>query len=79
HLAVLAALDGDARRAARLLGYVDAQNTALGLQREPTEQWGYDKIMTALRETLSEDEITTLAAEGTAWSEDQAAAEALQV
>jgi hypothetical protein len=57
---------------------VDAQYTALGLQREPTEQWGYDKLITALRETLSADEIAQLAAEGAAWSEDQAVAEALR-
>jgi hypothetical protein len=35
--------------------------------------------MTALRETLSEDEIARLAADGAAWSEDQAVAEALAV
>ena len=54
------ALGGDPRRGAQLLGYVDAQYTALGMQREPTEQWGYDKLMTALRKTLSEDEIAAV-------------------
>jgi hypothetical protein len=63
---------------AQLLGYVDAQYTALGMQREPTEQWGCDKLMAALRETLSADEITQLAAEGAEWSEDQAVDEALK-
>jgi hypothetical protein len=77
HLAVLAAIGGDARRAAQLLGYVDAQFGAQGLQRESTEQWSYDKLMAALRETLSETEIATLGAEGAAWSEDQAAEDAL--
>ena len=62
-----------------MLGYVDAQYAALGTQREPTEQWGYGKLMPALRETLSEDEIATLGAEGAAWSEDQAVEEALKV
>jgi tetratricopeptide (TPR) repeat protein len=79
HLAVLAALGGRARRGAQLLGYVHAQLAALGLQREPTEQWLFDKLMAVLRETLSEDEIATLAAEGAAWSEDQAVEEALKV
>jgi len=79
HLALLAGLSGDARRAAQLLGYVDAQYSALGYAREPTEQWGYDKLMTALRETMSADEIAQLAAEGAAWSEDQAVEEALKV
>jgi predicted ATPase/class 3 adenylate cyclase len=79
HLALLAGLGGDAQRGAQLLGYVDAQYSALGAQREPTEQWGYDKLMTALRETLSADEIARLAADGAAWSEDQAVEEALKL
>jgi predicted ATPase len=79
HLALLSALGTEARRGARLLGYADAQYTALGMQREPTEQWGYDKLVTALRETLSADEIAQLAADGAAWSEDQAVEEALKV
>ena len=79
HLALLAGLGGDGRRAALLLGYVDKRFTELGYKREHTEQWGYDKLMTALRETLSEDEIAQLAAGGTTWSEDQAVEEALKV
>jgi len=79
HLAVIAGLHNDVRRGAQLLGYVDAQYAALGQQREPTEQWGYDKLMAALRETLSEDEIATLGAEGAAWSEDRAVEEAQKV
>jgi predicted ATPase/Tfp pilus assembly protein PilF len=79
HLALLAGLGGDARRAAQLLGYVDAQYTTLGMQRETTEQWGYDKLMAALHETLSEDEIVRLAEDGAARSEDRAVEEALKV
>jgi hypothetical protein len=79
HLAVIAGLGGDARLGAQLLAYVDAQYAELGMQREPTEQWGYDKLMATLRETLSADEIATLGAEGAAWSEDRAVEEALQV
>jgi tetratricopeptide (TPR) repeat protein len=79
HLALLAGLGGDTRRGAQLLGQVDAQYSALGYKRETTEQWGYDKLVTALREQLSEDEIAQLAAEGAAWSEDQAVEEALKV
>jgi predicted ATPase len=79
HFALLAGLGGDVRRGAQLLGYVNAQYTALGMQRESTERWGYDKLMAALRETLSADEIAQLGADGAAWSEDQAAAEALKV
>ena len=79
HLAVISGLSGDIRRAARLLGYVDAQYKELGIEREPTEKWGYDKLMAALREKLSEDDIAKLAAGGAAWSEDQAVEEALKV
>jgi predicted ATPase/DNA-binding XRE family transcriptional regulator len=79
HLAVLAALGGDAGRAAKLLGYVDAQFSQLGYKREGTEQWSCDKLMAALREALNEDEIAKLAAEGAGWSEEQAVEEALNV
>ena len=79
HLAVLAGLFGDAPLGAQLLGFVGTQFAALGLRRGPTEQSGYDKLMAALREQLSEDEIAQLAANGAAWSEDQAVEEALKV
>ena len=79
HLAFLMALLGKAHNAASLLGYVDVQLKELGVTREPTEQWGYEKLMGALREHLSEAEIEKLATEGAAWSEDQAVEEALKV
>ena len=79
HHTLLAGLGGDARRGARLLGYVDAQSAALGLQRDITEPWGYDNLTAALRETLSTNEIAQLAAEGAAWSEDQAVDDASAV
>jgi tetratricopeptide (TPR) repeat protein len=79
HLALLSALSGEARRGAQLLGYVGEQYAVLGMQRESTEQWSYEKLMAALRETLSPDEIATLGEEGAAWSEDQAVEEALKV
>jgi predicted ATPase len=79
HLALLAGLAGDGRRAASLLGYVDACYTELGAKRESTEQWGYDKLLAALRTTLREDELAPLLAEGAAWSEDRAVEEALKV
>lgn len=78
HLALLAALDGDGRRAAQLLGYVDAGFTQMGYKREPTEQWGYDKLLATLHETLREDEIAPLLTEGATWSEDRAVEEALK-
>jgi predicted ATPase len=77
HLALLAGLGGDGRRAAQLLGYVDTRYTELGIKREHTEQWGYDKLLAALHEMLSEDEIAQQSAEGATWSEDRAVEEAL--
>lgn len=79
HLGLLAALASDELRAARLLGYVDGRLADDGYKRGPTEQWGYDKLIAALRVTLSEDEVAQLSAEGAAWSEDRAVEEALQV
>lgn len=78
HFAVLSGLGGDARRAGKLLGYVDAQFAELGMHREPTEKWGRAKLIASLREKLSEDEIAKLAAEGREWQEDQAIEAALE-
>ncbi len=79
HLALLAGLDGDGRRAAALLDYVDARYTELGYKRGRTEQWGYDKLLVALRERLREDELAPLLTEDATWSEDRAVEEALHV
>ena len=79
HFALLGALRGKVRGAAQLIGYVDAQYKELGYEREGTEKWGYEKLMAALREQLSDAEIEKLAAEGAAWSEDQAFDEALKI
>jgi len=79
HLALLGALRGQLHNASRLVGYVNVQYQEGGFEREPTEKWEYEKLMAALREHLSEPEIEKLAAEGAAWSEDQAVEEALKV
>jgi predicted ATPase/DNA-binding XRE family transcriptional regulator len=79
HLALLAALGGDPRRGAQLVGHVNALFDQIGTQRQSTEQWGYDKLLDTLRDKLSEEEIERLRAGGTAWSADQAIEEALQV
>jgi predicted ATPase len=79
HLALLLALRGEATVATRLICYVDVQYKELGIERAAAEMWGYEKLMAALREQLSEDEIAQLATEGAAWSEDQAVEEALKV
>jgi predicted ATPase/class 3 adenylate cyclase len=79
HLATVAARSGDARRGARLRGYVDAWFRSERHEREPTEQLTYEILMTALREQLTDAEIEALAAEGAQMTEDQAVAEALTV
>ena len=77
--ALLAVLGGDAQRAARLCGYVDAQKRRLGQERTAAGKVAYGKLIAALRDTLSEDKIKNLAAEGAGWSEDRAVEEALKV
>ncbi|HEV2037863.1 MAG TPA: tetratricopeptide repeat protein, partial [Candidatus Eremiobacteraceae bacterium] len=78
HLALLATLRGHANSAAQLLGYVNAQFKELELERETTEKWGYEKLMAALKQRLSEREIAHLLDEGSTWGEDRAVKEALK-
>ena len=47
--------------------------------RQYTEQQEYDKMLAALRDALGEDQLAKLTAEGAAWSEDQAVAQALAI
>jgi hypothetical protein len=70
-------LRGERHRAARLAGYADATYQKLGSRREPTEQWSYDKLLLSLREKIAAGELEALMAEGAAWTENQAADEAL--
>jgi tetratricopeptide (TPR) repeat protein len=79
HLALLFALRGEVKDAARLIGYVNAQYEELGYKRGATERWSYEKLMSALHDQLSKAEIEQLAAEGATLSEDRAAEEALKV
>ncbi|HKU69032.1 MAG TPA: adenylate/guanylate cyclase domain-containing protein [Candidatus Baltobacteraceae bacterium] len=87
HLAAIAALRADAgdgrlddlRRAARTIGYVDACLAALEALREQTERREYDAMLPVLRDALGTDELAKLMAEGGAWSEDQAVAEAMLI
>ncbi|MFY9665271.1 MAG: tetratricopeptide repeat protein, partial [Candidatus Cybelea sp.] len=79
HFALLAAVGTDTRFGAQLLGYVNAQYDQFGWKRDRTEQWSYDKLLAALRERLSDDEIGSFAVEGATWSEDRAVERALTV
>jgi tetratricopeptide (TPR) repeat protein len=69
----------DRRRAARILGYVDASFAVFEALRYYTEQQEYDKMLPALRDALGADECTRLMAEGSTWGEDQAVAEAMLI
>jgi predicted ATPase/DNA-binding XRE family transcriptional regulator len=62
----------DGKRAARLLGYVEGILETTGYQRERTERYTYDVIVTALRAALTESEISTLMKMGRSLTEDQA-------
>jgi predicted ATPase/class 3 adenylate cyclase len=79
HLASVAALGSDARRGARLRGFVDAAYRNMGVELGVTEQRTYGILMAALREKLTDAESESLAAEGAQLSEDQAVDEALAV
>lgn len=79
HLAMVAGINGDGRRGAELMGYVDACCSDVGYKRESTEQWSDGKLLASLRDTLSEDDIARLSAEGANWSEDRAVEEAMRV
>lgn len=74
-LATVAALSGDARRGARLRGYVHALFRREGLDPGRTEQFISNRLKSALRKSLSSAEIESLAAQGANLSEEQALAE----
>lgn len=71
HLALLAAISGDYRRAARWTGYVDAFFSSSGVGREATETWGRSKLEQTLRDKLSQDELLEASAEGGKLKEPQ--------
>lgn len=79
HFAYLAAIRGDVRDGARLLGYADARLRALGYEREYTEKWCFEKLLTELRGHLDDSEIEKFTAEGAAWTEDRAVELAVSV
>lgn len=77
HLANVAAARNDSRTAARLSGYIDAWYARESLEREWTEQQGYELLARRLREILGEADLVRYRAEGAGLSEDEATAEAL--
>lgn len=79
HLALIAALNNDARHAGRLLGYADSAFVRFEYVREPTERISYERLIALLEKQLRDDEIAALRAEGASWSETRAIEEALKV
>jgi tetratricopeptide (TPR) repeat protein len=87
HLAAAAVLrpdhrNGDAqstyKRGAMLLGFVDAWLTALEAPREYTEQQEYERVVSALQDVHGE-RLRSIMALGSTWTEDVAAAIALEL
>jgi len=79
HFALIDALCNNVHTAARLIGYVNANLQVLAYEREYTERWCFEKLMTTLREHLTDAAIEKLAREGAEWSEDQAVEQAMTV
>lgn len=77
HLAVIAALDGDAARAVRLFGYTDARIRALGESRTSTEERGCRRLAAILSDRFDSGELVERLAAGARMSETEALAEAL--
>lgn len=87
HLAAISALrpreidadeTRDRRRAARLIGFVDARLAELSLRRDFTEQKEYERASTAIEEALGA-EAAVLMEEGRHWNETRVADEALLI
>lgn len=79
HLATAAALRGDAARGARLCGYVDAWYRSEECERDGTERRTAEILTSALREKLTDDELSALGAEGAQFTDEEAADEALAI
>ena len=79
HLAAVAALNGDVRNAALLIGYVNSQNRARGYHRELIERRTFDILMRALDAKLSSEERDELIEKGEGLDEGAAVELALVV
>lgn len=79
HLANVAAARGDGRTAARLSGHIDAWYERESLEREWTEQKGYELLQQRLNEIFAAADLARYRSEGAGLSEDEATAEALSI
>jgi predicted ATPase len=78
HLAAAFALGGDPRRAARLHGYTEASYTAFEVELEYTERYTRDLLVEALHTQLGDEELSALVHEGSLFTGERAADEALR-
>lgn len=72
HLALVAALEGEAELAARLLGFTEAFYAKGSASREWTEQVTYQRLMAELSQRLPPPRLSDAMQEGAGWSEQQA-------
>jgi hypothetical protein len=72
HLALVAALEGEAELAARLLGYTEAFYAKGSASREWTEQVTHQRLVAELSRRLSPARVSAAMQEGAGWSEQQA-------
>jgi hypothetical protein len=79
HVAMLAALGGDAERAARLLGFAEAQYRSFGVDRETFEQREHDRLLSRLSDMLDDERRDGLLAAGAMLGHDEAAHDAALV
>jgi hypothetical protein len=77
HCALLAALEGRPRQAARLLGYAEARHAANRDSRQPTEAQSAERALALVRAALGEAEVERLKVAGAALTVEAAAEEAL--
>jgi predicted ATPase/DNA-binding CsgD family transcriptional regulator len=72
HMALLNAIGGRVKAAALIVGFVNAQYERLALEREASEKWAYERLISELRLNLEPPEFDELLGQGAAWSEDMA-------
>jgi hypothetical protein len=77
HLAgIVLARDGDAQRAARLLGFVDAHFSAAAFVRETMERLGYERDLAAIQTQLGATATAEELAVGARYTDERAVREA---
>jgi predicted ATPase/DNA-binding SARP family transcriptional activator len=76
HSALIGAIDGDVRGAARVAAYVDECYRTLGMTREYTEELVHDKLVAIIDAALSPADRAAEETEGRSWSRERARYEA---